>query len=148
MVVGGLLVLAGGAILGVEADIETSVDLNLELELIRSRAAKTSFFMRTNNLPLRHGFCRFRGLKSSLRQRSRDPITATKQKFFSLSFSYTGPSRPKIKKMSLKKMTLGKSDKIKRKKMDLIKKKGKVKKRKLEKWGKIKKKKKKKNGRN
>ena len=82
-----VLVLAGGAILGVEADIETSADLNLELELIRSRAAKTSFFMRTNNLPLRHGFCRFRGLKSSLRQRSRDPITATKQKFFSLSFS-------------------------------------------------------------
>ena len=108
MVVGGLLVLAGGAILGVEADIETSVDLNLELELIRSRAAKTSFFMRTNNLPLRHGFCRFRGLKSSLRQRSRDPITATKQKFFSLSFSYTGPSRPRINKISLKKLTSGK----------------------------------------
>ena len=80
-----VLVLAGGAILGVEADIETSADLNLELELIRSRAAKTSFFMRTNNLPLRHGFCRFRGLKSSLRQRSREPIKATKQKFLNLS---------------------------------------------------------------
>ena len=77
----------GGAMLGVEADMETSADLNLELELIRSRAAKTSFFMRTKSLPLRQGFWRFRGLKSSLRQRSRDPITATKQKFFNLSFS-------------------------------------------------------------
>ena len=79
MVVGGLLVLAGGAILGVEADIETSVDLNLELELIRSRAAKTSFFMRTNNLPLRHGFCRFRGLKSSLVSLNFCPITASQE---------------------------------------------------------------------
>ena len=77
--------------------------------------------MRTNNLPLRHGFCRFRGLKSSLRQRSRDPITATKQKFFSLSFSYTGPSRPKINKISSNKMKI---EQIKN--MDIIEKIGKV----------------------
>ena len=83
------------AILGVEADILT-VDsaLNLEDELILSKAARTSCFILTNNFPLRHGFCKFRGRKSSLKQRSLLPITATKQKFFNLSFSYTGPSRP------------------------------------------------------
>ena len=83
------------AIFGVEADMET-VDsaLNLDEELILSRAARTSFFIRTNNLPDLHGFCKFNGRKSSLKHLSLDPITATKQKFFSLSFSYTGPSLP------------------------------------------------------
>ena len=61
VVVGGFpaerAALAGGpAMFGVEADMETSADLNLELEFIRSRAAKTSFFMRTKSLPLRQGF--------------------------------------------------------------------------------------------
>merc|ERR1719369_762197 len=93
VVAGGGLAVA--AIFGVEADMDT-VDsaLNLDEELIRSNAAKTSFFIRTNNLPPPQGFCKFNGRKSSLKQRSLEPITATRQKFFSLSFSYTGPSLP------------------------------------------------------
>ena len=56
------VVVAGGgrvaaAIFGVEADIETVASaLNLEDELILSRAASTSFFIRTNNFPDLHGF--------------------------------------------------------------------------------------------
>ena len=62
------------AIFGVEADIET-VDsaLNLDEELILSRAARTSFFIRTNNLPDLQGFCKFNGRKSSLKHLSLDP---------------------------------------------------------------------------
>ena len=88
MVVAGWGRADAAAILGVEADIET-VDsaLNLDEELILSRAAKTSFFIRTNNLPDLHGFCKFNGRKSSLKHLSLEPITATKQKFFNLSFS-------------------------------------------------------------
>ena len=59
-----------------------------------SIAANKSCFILTNNLPFFHGFCRFRGLKSSLRHRSLFPITATRQKFLSFSFSYRGPSLP------------------------------------------------------
>ena len=55
VVVGGLFLVDAAAILGVEADMETS-ERNLELELIRSRAANTSFFIRTKSFPLRHGF--------------------------------------------------------------------------------------------
>ena len=95
------VVVAGGgraltaAIFGVEADIET-VDsaLNLDEELILSRAARTSFFIQTNNLPDLYGFCKFSCQKSSFKHLSLDPITTTKQKFFNLSFSYTGPSLP------------------------------------------------------
>ena len=95
VVAGGGRVALAAAIFGVEADIET-VDsaLNLDEELILSRAARTSFFIQTNNLPDLQGFCKFNGRKSSLKHLSLDPITATKQKFFSLSFSYTGPSLP------------------------------------------------------
>ena len=64
--------------LGVEADMDTLDSVrSREEELILSRAANTSFFMRTNNLPDRQGFCKFKGLKSSLRHLSRDPMTAT-----------------------------------------------------------------------
>ena len=58
----------------VEADIET-VDsaLNLDEELILSRAARTSSFIRTNTLPDLHGFCKFSCQKSSLKHLSFDP---------------------------------------------------------------------------
>ena len=80
---GGGRVAIAAAIFGVEVDIET-VDsaLNLDEELILSRAARTSSFIRTNTLPDLHGFCKFSGQKSSLKHLSLDPITATKQKFF------------------------------------------------------------------
>ena len=96
MVVAGWgLVAIAVAIFGVEVDMGTmDYALNLEEELILSRAARTSFFIRTNNLPDLQGFCKFSGRKSSLKHLSLDPITATKQKFFNLSFSYTGPSLP------------------------------------------------------
>ena len=74
------VVVAGGgralaaAIFGVEADMET-VDsaLNLDEELILSRAARTSSFIRTNTLPDLHGFCKFSCQKSSLKHLSFDP---------------------------------------------------------------------------
>uniref|UniRef100_A0A182PSI2 Uncharacterized protein n=1 Tax=Anopheles epiroticus TaxID=199890 RepID=A0A182PSI2_9DIPT len=44
--------------------------------------------------PLRHGFCSCSGRKSSRRQRSRAPITATRQKLSNRSDVYMGPSRP------------------------------------------------------
>ena len=77
------------AIFGTDDDIDIfSTFFSLEEDWIRSKAANTSCFIRTNNLPLFQGFCKFKGLKSSLKQRSRDPMTATKQKFFNLSFSF------------------------------------------------------------
>ena len=62
VVAGGGRVAVAAAIFGVEADIET-VDsaLNLDEELILSRAARTSFFIQTNNLPDLQGFCKFNG---------------------------------------------------------------------------------------
>ena len=79
---------ATAAIFGTDDDIDIfSTFFSLEEDWIRSKAANTSCFIRTNNLPLFQGFCKFKGLKSSLKQRSRDPMTATKQKFFNLSFS-------------------------------------------------------------
>ena len=59
-----------------------------------SMAARRSCFIRTNRRPFFHGFWRFNGLKSSLRHRSLEPITATRQKFRNFSFSYNGPSLP------------------------------------------------------
>ena len=59
-----------------------------------SIAARRSCFILTKRRPFFQGFCRFRGLKSSLRHLSLFPMTATKQKFLSFSFSYRGPSLP------------------------------------------------------
>ena len=67
---------------------------NVECREMCSMAARRSCFILTNKRPFFQGFCRFRGLKSSLRHRSLFPITATKQKFLSFSFSYRGPSLP------------------------------------------------------
>ena len=72
------------AIFGVET---VGSDLNLDEELILSRAARTLFFIQTNDLPDLQGFFKFNSLKLSLKHLSFDPLTATKQKFFSLSFS-------------------------------------------------------------
>ena len=59
-----------------------------------SIAASKSCFIRTKRRPFFQGFCRFKGLKSSLRHLSLFPMTATRQKFLSFSFSYSGPSLP------------------------------------------------------
>ena len=75
------------AILGTEDDMDIFSTFNLDEDWILSKAAKTSCFILTKSFPLFQGFCKFKGLKSSRRQRSLDPMTATKQKFFNLSFS-------------------------------------------------------------